>query len=238
MKIQSFFLPIVFVLVSGLTLPAQTNSTPTSRKSNSGNGGDLFEVNLFGGGNFVNRQNIAPHQDLSNGGVVGFRITENFWNYISLEQTGMVHGVANAVYRIPGTERDYSFGSRLRQFHFNPIFHFKPRESRVRPFVTAGFGMDYFGVTEGARRQSVQEESKPIVELEPLAGRHQDRDDDQAEREPVPAHLVRNVASALAHAPHSPANEPCRSRPDALQGAHRPRGGLLLRARRLPSSGV
>ncbi len=165
MKIKYSFLPIVFALVSGLILPAQTNSTPTSRKSNSGNGGDLFEVNLFGGGNFVNRQNIAPHQDLSNGGVVGFRITENFWNYISLEQTGMVHGVANAVYRIPGTERDYSFGSRLRQFHFNPVFHFKPRESRVRPFVTAGYGMDYFGVTEGARRQVGNGVNTPFMQL-------------------------------------------------------------------------
>ncbi len=146
-------------------MPAQTTSKPAAKKNSSGNGGDLYEINLFGGGNFVNRQNIAPHQDLSNGGVSGFRVTENFWNYVSLEQTGMVHGVANAVYRIPSTERDYSFGSRLRQFHLNPVFHFTPREARIRPFVTAGFGMDYFGVTESARRQVGNGVNTPFVQL-------------------------------------------------------------------------
>ncbi len=151
MKLKHSALAITLALIAGFGASAQTNSS-TARKSTTG-GGDKYEINLFGGGNFVNRQNSQPHQDITNGGVGGFRITQNFWNYISLEQTGMVHGNANAVYRIPATQNEYSFGARLRQFHFNPVFHFKPRESRIRPFVTTGFGMDYFGVTEGARRQ-------------------------------------------------------------------------------------
>ena len=152
MKLKTIVLAMTMALTTGLSLSAQTSSSSAPKKSSSG-GGDLYEINLFGGGNFFNRQNNQPHQDQANGGVAGFRVTQNFWNYISLEQTGMVHGTANTVYRIPATQNEYSFGSRLRQFHFNPVFHFKPRESRVRPFVTAGFGMDYFGVTEEARRQ-------------------------------------------------------------------------------------
>ena len=164
MKLKHSGLAMTLALIAGLGASAQTNSSSTAKKSSTG-GGDKYEINLFGGGNFVNRQNSAPHQDNTNGGVGGFRITENFWNYISLEQTGMVHGIANAVYRIPGTQNEYSFGARLRQFHFNPVFHFKPRESRIRPFVTTGFGMDYFGVTEGARRQVGNGVNTPFGQL-------------------------------------------------------------------------
>lgn len=116
-------------------------------------GGDKYEINLFGGGHFFKRQKDVPNQDLVNGGVAGFRFTQNFWNYVSFEQTGMVHGTANLEFRVPGTGNDYALGARLRQFHFNPVLHFKPRESRVRPFVTMGFGLDWFGITDEARRQ-------------------------------------------------------------------------------------
>lgn len=162
MKLKHSALAMTLALIAGLSASAQTNA---STKKPSTSGGDKYEINLFGGGNFVNRQNSTPHQDITNGGVGGFRITQNFWNYISLEQTGMLHGNANAVYRIPGTQNEYSFGARLRQFHFNPVFHFKPRESRIRPFVTTGFGMDYFGVTEDARRQVGNGVNTPFGQL-------------------------------------------------------------------------
>lgn len=153
MKLKTFALATSLTLVAGLSLVAQTSSSSTSKKSGSTSGGARYEINLFGGGGFFNRQNDQPHQDFANGGVAGVRFTQNFWNYVSLEQTGTLHGVANAIYRIPATQNEYSMGVRLRQFHFNPVFHFKPRESRIRPFFTTGFGIDYFGLTENARRQ-------------------------------------------------------------------------------------
>ncbi len=153
MKLKTFALATSLTLVAGLSLVAQTSSSSTSKKSGSTSGGARYEINLFGGGGFFNRHNDQPHQDFANGGVAGVRFTQNFWNYVSLEQTGTLHGVANAIYRIPATQNEYSMGVRLRQFHFNPVFHFKPRESRIRPFFTTGFGIDYFGLTENARRQ-------------------------------------------------------------------------------------
>lgn len=153
MKLKTFALVTSFTLAAGLNLVAQTSSTSTAKKSGSSSGGARYEINLFGGAGFFNRQNDQPHQDFANGGVAGVRLTQNFWNYISLEQTGTLHGVANVIYRIPATQNEYSMGVRLRQFHFNPVFHFKPRESRIRPFFTTGFGIDYFGLTEDARRQ-------------------------------------------------------------------------------------
>lgn len=147
-----------------MMLPAQTNTSSAPKKSSSGSA-DLFEVNLFGGGAFFKRQQDNPQQDQSNGGVVGFRITQNFWNYVGIEESAMVHGVANTIYRIPATSSNYAFGTRQRQFHVNPVFHFKPREARIRPFVTAGFGLDYFGVTEDARRQIGNGVNTPFQQL-------------------------------------------------------------------------
>lgn len=142
MNLNRSALATALLLSTGLSGMAQTTS-----------GGDKYEINLFGGGHFFKRQKDVPNQDLVNGGVAGFRFTQNFWNYVSFEQTGMVHGTANLEFRVPGTGNDYALGARLRQFHFNPVLHFKPRESRVRPFVTMGFGLDWFGITDEARRQ-------------------------------------------------------------------------------------
>jgi outer membrane protein OmpA-like peptidoglycan-associated protein len=150
MNLKPTALATTLVLVSGLALSAQTTSSSQNRNTN---GGDLFEINLFGGGHFFKRQNEAPSQDLVNGGLAGFRLVQNIWNYVSLEQTGMVHGTANLEYRIPGTGNDYALGARFRQFHFNPVLHLKPRESRFRPFVTMGFGVDYYQITDAARAQ-------------------------------------------------------------------------------------
>lgn len=155
---------VLAMMLACLSLTAQTNSSSAPKKSGS-SGGDLFEINLFGGGAFFKRQQQTPHQDQSNGGVAGFRFTQNFWNRLSLEEAVMVHGTANTIYRIPATDSDYSFGVRQRQFHINPVFHFTGRESRVRPFITAGFGMDYFGVTEGARRQIGNGVNTPFQQL-------------------------------------------------------------------------
>lgn len=142
MNLNRSALATALLLSTGLSGMAQTTS-----------GGDKYEINLFGGGHFFKRQKDVPNQDLVNGGVAGFRFTQNFWNYVSFEQTGMVHGTANLEFRVPGTGNDYALGARLRQFHFNPVLHLKPRESRVRPFVTMGFGLDWFGITDEARRQ-------------------------------------------------------------------------------------
>ena len=59
-----------------------------------------------------------------------------------------------------------------------------------------------------ARGEPVQEVTKRVIELEPLARRHENRDDDEDQSDPVSAHLVGNIARALTHASHSPADQP------------------------------
>ncbi len=170
MNIKMTALATLLCMSSSMVVTAQTTSS-TAKKPASTSGGDLFEVNLFGGAHFFKRQNSAPSQDLVNGGLVGFRLVQNIWNYVSLEQTAMVHGTANLEYRVPGSNQDYALGARMRQFHFNPVLHLKPRESRVRPFLTMGFGLDWFGVTDDARRQvgnGVNTPFRQLVNLESM----------------------------------------------------------------------
>lgn len=115
----------------------------------------LYEINLYGGGSFFKRQDVRPYQDFGKGGVGGFRITENFWNYIGFEQWVAVHGTNNATFTKPGGFDTVSFGTRQRQVGIGPVFHFTPRESAIRPFVTAGPGFTWLIPTDEARNQAL-----------------------------------------------------------------------------------
>ncbi len=114
------------------------------------------EVNIFGGGSFFQRQDARPYLDLGRGGTVGFRLTQNWWNYVGIEEEVNVHGVNNATFTKPNSFDTVSFGTRQRQIMVNPVFHFTPRDSRVRPFVTAGAGANWLVPTDEARNQALR----------------------------------------------------------------------------------
>lgn len=115
-----------------------------------------YELNLFGGGSFFKRQDPRPYFDLGRGGVAGFRVTQNLWNYVGIEEAMTVHGTNNATFTKPGSFDTVSFGNRQRQLMIGPVFHFTPRESAVRPFVTAGPGINWLIPTDAARNQALQ----------------------------------------------------------------------------------
>lgn len=100
---------------------------------------DIVEINLFGGGSFFRGVSEGLGTKHASGGAFGIRVTENFWRYVGLEQ-GFTYSVNNLMFQRPARAGDpnYGFGSRLFQYHLNPVFHFTPRGSNVRPYVTAG----------------------------------------------------------------------------------------------------
>jgi outer membrane protein OmpA-like peptidoglycan-associated protein/opacity protein-like surface antigen len=132
---------------SAMPLAAQTAGQTTYGK---------HEINLFGGGSFFKRQDPRPYFDLGKGGVGGFRLTQNFWNYVGIEEAVTVHGTNNATFTLPNSFDTISFGARQRQIYVGPVFHFTPRESRVRPFVTAGPGVNWYIPTDTARNQALR----------------------------------------------------------------------------------
>lgn len=100
---------------------------------------DMVEINLFGGGSFFRGVSEGLGGKHANGGAFGIRVTENFWKYVGLEQ-GFTYSVNNMQFQSPARAGDprYAFGSRLFQYSLNPVFHFTPKGSNVRPYVTAG----------------------------------------------------------------------------------------------------
>ncbi len=137
-----------FLLAPALPLAAQPKPGETTYGS--------WEINLFGGGSYFKRQDPRPYFDLGRGGVAGFRITQNFWNYVGLEEAVTVHGTNNATFTKPGGFDTVSFGLRQRQVSVNPVFHFTPRDAAIRPFVTAGPGFNWYVPTDTARNQALQ----------------------------------------------------------------------------------
>lgn len=136
-----------FLLAPTLPLAAQQPGETTYGK---------WEINAFGGGSFFKRQDPRPYFDLHRGGVVGVRVTQNFWNYVGLEQAVTIHGTNNAVFTKPNSFDTISFGLRQRQVSVNPVFHFTPRDAAIRPFVTAGPGFNWYVPTSDARNAALQ----------------------------------------------------------------------------------
>lgn len=146
------FLCTVVIGASGLTLYAQPGARPAGTTTYG-----KYEINLFGGGNFYHRQDPRPFLDLGNGGIFGGRLTQNYWNYIGIEETVGIQGTQNACFTQANSVTNVScFGARLRYFSINPVFHFAGRESRVRPFLTVGGGANWHVPTDRARNFSLR----------------------------------------------------------------------------------
>lgn len=147
-----FLLTVALSLILSYPLAAQR----AARSSGSGDP-QLLELNIFGGGTWFKAQDSGYREEIEEGGIVGARFTENITNYFSLEQDWGIYGVNNVVLRgVPGVPGGSpSFGNRLHQFSFNPVLHFTGRESRIRPFVTAGAGWDFFSPTRLAKDKAL-----------------------------------------------------------------------------------
>jgi len=113
----------------------------------------LYELNFFAGGSYfrgVDDQFGESH--LVKGGILGAQFTANPWNHIGIETGYTLYGVNNASLRtMSGGE--HSFGSRDFAVYINPVFHLTNRLSRVRPYVTAGFGANVYYPTRDAKAE-------------------------------------------------------------------------------------
>lgn len=117
-----------------------------------------FEIGVSGGGSFFRlRQHNDPTPNrLVNGGVFGVIATENLARYFGFEE--QVNALSTANLRLeltPGTPiNSIAFGSRLVQMGVGPIVYLAPPSYRVRPFVRAMLGLDWFHPTDIAKQQA------------------------------------------------------------------------------------
>jgi outer membrane protein OmpA-like peptidoglycan-associated protein len=138
---------------------------------------DKVEINIFGGTSYWGAKNAKTYagntinMKLDEGGILGFRVTENLFQYIGIEESVTAYGTNNVNLRsVPGVYGNtVSFGARARQFSIGPVIYFTPPESRFRPFVQTGGGFNYFYPTDDAKN-AARSLSNPLFGNNPLFG--------------------------------------------------------------------
>ena len=113
---------------------------------------DTVEINPFGGVSIFGQVNRGLGSKFITGGAYGGRVGVNVSNYIGLEvmYEYMVNNYRFLTPISPGLPT-YDFGNRNHYLAFNPVFHFTPKGSRIRPYLTAGVGALQFTPTSDAK---------------------------------------------------------------------------------------
>ncbi len=110
---------------------------------------DKFELNAFGGVSLFNGLSQSDiTEKLVNGGTAGGRAAYNFSQHFGIEGS-YNFSVNNTHLFVPGSNR--TFGNQIQAFSVNPVYNFTPRGSRVRPYITAGVGPNWYVPTKQAR---------------------------------------------------------------------------------------
>ena len=110
---------------------------------------DLWEIDPFGGVSTFGQVNRGLNTKMANGGLGGARFAVNPYKYLGLElwfdyavaneTFGNSNGLVPAGFPLAGTPvPPYSFGNRNWTFGFNPVWNFRPRGSKIQPYLTAG----------------------------------------------------------------------------------------------------
>jgi outer membrane protein OmpA-like peptidoglycan-associated protein/outer membrane protein W len=115
---------------------------------------NFIEVNVYGGyGNYAKIPS-SPQSKIEGGGLMGARLTENLWNYFSLEQDVGFYSYHRLRFSRP-TENGTvvpSLPLHVYQASFNGVLHITPRDSKIRPFVTVGIGAANYAPNDSAKK--------------------------------------------------------------------------------------
>lgn len=144
LKWRAILVTIAAMLAAAVPgLPQDTQSASTSGEYS------IFEVNPFAGYQWfqIYAKDEPRVSELEPRPVVGIRVTEDLWKYIGLEQSFTV-GFNDIRLRPFGQQQKVDGDARNYTFAINPVLHFTPRQSKFRPFVTAGPGVTWY-VPEG-----------------------------------------------------------------------------------------
>ncbi|MGC9972695.1 MAG: hypothetical protein ABSE56_19100 [Bryobacteraceae bacterium] len=98
------------------------------------------------------------------GTVIGFRVTEDHWRYVSVEES-FTAGF-NDLRLLPyGLTQYVGTFARNYTLAINPVLHFTPRDSKLRPFLTAGMGITWYVPSKGVNTSAVPGAIPPISDL-------------------------------------------------------------------------
>src|SRR5712671_2078374 len=105
-----------------------------------------WEIGGGAGGSFYTSQTFknalgSADAGLSNGVTASFWLDNNTSNLLGGE---MRYDYEHTNLKLESSGTKATFGADTHAFHYDFLFHFAPRESRVRPFVSGGGGVKLF----------------------------------------------------------------------------------------------
>ena len=136
---------ITIVAALAAAVPALPQSKPAAKSASPSGEYSIFDVNPFGGYQWfqIYAGDDTRVSELEPRAVVGLRVTEDLWKHIGLEQSFTV-GFNDIRLRPFGQQQKVDGNARNYTLAINPVFHFTPRQSKFRPFVTAGPGITWY----------------------------------------------------------------------------------------------
>src|SRR5579883_814437 len=143
----------VFATVLGLASAppaarAQNAASPTNDYFN------FVEAGVFGGVAYYAPVEAGLGTRFNTDGLVGVRLTENFWNYFGVEENGTVYSNHNLTFKqqpapnliIPPLD------IHVHEVGLNLLAYLTPRDKALRPFFTIGVGGVFWDPSRHARQ--------------------------------------------------------------------------------------
>jgi len=144
-------LALVALGVLGIPNPARAqNAAAHSDEDN-----NFFELNIYGGYSDYKKIDAGLGSKIQGATIFGGRVTENFWNYVGIEEDFNAYSWNKyqfLSYPTDGVALYPPFPIHTLQPAVDVVLHFTPRTSRFRPFVVAGAGGTFDVLGKNAKR--------------------------------------------------------------------------------------
>ena len=146
-------LGVLAALAAALVSAAPSSAQTGVPAKSAGTPGEyaVFEINPFAGYQWFQiyaDDNKSRVSKFDSGPVVGLRFSQDFSNYIGFEQS-FTAGFNDLKLRPFELGQYVGAGARNYALVINPVVHFTKRQSKVRPFVTAGPGVMWYVPSNG-----------------------------------------------------------------------------------------
>src|SRR5688572_2765102 len=113
-----------------------------------------WDITPYGGLQFFELLRDHPAHSFADGPLFGVRFNQDFSKYVGVEEW-LGYGINNLKLK-PFPPSPIGFvgaGVRNYQIGVGPLFHFTPRQSKVRPFLMVGVGATWYSPTSEANDQ-------------------------------------------------------------------------------------
>ncbi len=139
-------LALVALGVLGIPNPARAQSAPAKSTTSSDEYNNFLELNVYAGWSDYARTWAGLGTRLLPGTILGGRISENFWNYVAIEEDFNAYSW-NKLNFLSNPADGIILQPALPVHTLQPavdiVWHFTPRNHKFRPFLLAGPGASF-----------------------------------------------------------------------------------------------